>query len=159
LSSDSTKWRNLVYSLSAAPVDHLMLGLQLEDARGGILMNLVSPSKNVISQCLQEYTTLLLDSDCKVVSILKHHFAPLGHEAVHAAMMLAFAVILQLSSQVWRQLDTRYKSWPYALVGLVAPGVKAEDRRKLAALFFDIAKECCLDDDFSMKVLLPRVRP
>ena len=151
LLSDSTKWRNLVYSLCSSPCDHLTLVLQHLEIDGGILLRLVTPGKNIFLHCLQDYTAMLLESDCKVVALMKYHFAPLGCEAVHAAIAFAFSVALQLSCQVWKMM-MRYLSWPYCLAVLVAPGISAAARRLLADELFDVAKECCLDDDFSLKV-------
>ena len=151
LTHDDTRWRSLVLSLTTGPVDHLMQVLQLRDAKGGALLDVVAACADPFLACARSYVDMLQDPESMVRSLLTHHFFHHGRVHMEFIMGRVLAEVLALAGRVWRHLHSFYKSWPYRLVEIVAASSTESQRRRVAGNLF-AARPCCVDDDFIGKV-------
>lgn len=68
-----------------------------------------------------------------------------------ASLNLFLYITLMMSTRLWRRQFILYKSYPWRLLQIIDTDIHEDDRKKEAQAFLD-AKECCLDEGFSLRL-------
>ena len=144
-------WKSFATCLASGPVNNLMMQIQKTDAKGGSLSLLLFPRTNMFQQCIRSLTSMILDAESPLATMLPYQFERLGKEVVACIVRYAFQFCLSLAGRIWKDLLCFYSDWRYKLIGLAHPDVSAEQRRKMASDFCAL-KPCCLDKHFVSKV-------
>ena len=152
-----TAWKSFVTCLVCGPVNHLMMQLQKQGAKGGTLMHFLSPTDNPFKQCLRSLHDLVTLPTSPLATLIPRQFSPLGKEIVWCILQYALGFCLGLAGRIWKELLTFYADWRYRLLGLVDFDSTPEARKTLATAFCSL-KPCCLDESFTAKVLPGKVK-
>ena len=152
LSKEGISWWSLVLLITAGPAEHLMQEIQYADEKGIFLTNLFSPTTNVFLKAARAYASLIVDDHAPTATILPALFKDQGLELLAEVMALAVSWTLAFAARIWFYLIEFYAGWPYKAGRIVAENVPLAEQQQTSEELCG-AKECCLDEGVSMKVL------
>jgi hypothetical protein len=137
-------------SVAAEPIDHLLMRLQKESEAGNFLLAILTDATNPFVDCMRLYTKMFTEAPGdSMLRIVFHHFAHCTASCVEL-IMLARQLILQMASEVWLKCVHYFDRYPFKLAALV--DVRSEPTCvQQAAAEFLMTPECCMDAGFSRK--------
>ena len=151
LTSQRAMQRGAMISWVAEPVDHLWIKLQYLDARTSLMLDLQLPRADPFQECLRDLSsTLLLPISEGPLQHVFFHYAVGDADVrwlIEESQVAALGILCQLH---WRFVIL-FRSWPFPLTQLVDVRIPKATKDGERDRFLN-EPECCLDDDFSLKL-------
>lgn len=140
-------------SVTAEPLDRLLMVVQRESEGGEFLLKILKPSTCPITSCQRQYKHMLTSPLADTMApMLCRFFGGSDDDAKVEIRRLLCGLSLQMTGEVWLRCDRQLKRFPFRLALLADPDASRECKESTAQSLLSMP-DCCLDAGFSRKAL------
>ena len=143
--------RGAVVAWLAEPLDHLWRALQYLDDRASLIIDLQCPHVDPFAHAVRGVSAVLFETPAQgPLATIVNHYQLAEADGMWLSELVQTTVASMLCQMHYR-FALKFSTWPWKLAKIVDARATRAEKESVAREFWH-EPECCLDDDFSLKL-------